>query len=229
MPQRHAAWVAERDNLVALLTGLGVEVQRPRLLTDSEKAQSKDGYSSFFVRDPFVVIGDDIIETSLRFKHRRNEFFTVRELLVKETATSDGQYVAVPRPSFFQNPDGTTEEGPFLEGGDIFILGNHIFVGESGLATDDSGFRWLKKYLSPKGYTVEKVRLAPDVLHLDCAMSFVRDGLAIVSEYALVDGIPESLQGWDLTKYQKKMSQIWRLMGSLSIVPGTSWTRLLSR
>ncbi|WP_246258514.1 hypothetical protein [Kroppenstedtia pulmonis] len=48
-----------------------VEVIVPRLLTDYEKEIGKeDGYSNFFVRDPFFTIGHFLIEGSLRFPHR---------------------------------------------------------------------------------------------------------------------------------------------------------------
>ena len=42
-----------------------------------------------------------------------------------------------------------------------------------------------------------EVRLKKDVLHLDCALSLVRDGLMIVCEEAFLKGIPEPLRNWD--------------------------------
>ena len=35
------------------------------------------------------------------------------------------------------------------------------------------------------------------MLYLDCALSLVRDGLMIVCEEALINGIPEELKNWD--------------------------------
>lgn len=41
-----------------------------------------------------------------------------------------------------------------------------------------------------------EVPLRKEVLHLDCALSLVREGLMIVCEEALPDGIPEPLKSW---------------------------------
>jgi N-dimethylarginine dimethylaminohydrolase len=38
------------------------------------------------------------------------------------------------------------------------------------------GARWLKKLLAPNGYTLELVRLKPDILHFDWAMGLIREG-----------------------------------------------------
>jgi len=54
--------------------------------------------------------------------------------------------------------------------------------------------------LEPEGYTVERVRLREDFLHLDCCLSIPRKGLAIVCKEAFVDGLPQALQEWDLVE-----------------------------
>ncbi|OME94702.1 MULTISPECIES: hypothetical protein [Paenibacillus] len=51
--------------------------------------------------------------------------------------------------------------------------------------------------MSNFGYKVVEVPLHHTNLHLDCAMSWVREGLMIVCEEALLDGIPEQFKGWD--------------------------------
>lgn len=92
---------------------------------------------------------------------------------------------------------GRSGLGPYLEGGDVLVLGSHVFVGRSGLASDDAGFHWLRKYLGPHGFTVEQVPLQPHVLHLDCALGLVREGLLLVYEERLTEGLPPSLRDWD--------------------------------
>lgn len=37
-----------------------------------------------------------------------------------------------------------SELGPFLEGGDVLVLYKTVFVGNSGQASNDNGYRWLK-------------------------------------------------------------------------------------
>lgn len=195
-PERQRRWELERDNLKTALERYGVEVLRPRMLTDSEKQlHRKEGISNFFVRDPFFTIGASVIEGSLRLIHRRSEIMPVREVLVRETTASGAYYVAVPQPDRSQGSG--SEAGPFLEGGDILMLGKTILVGNSGLASDRNGYLWLKNYLAHWDYRVLEVPLRKEVLHLDCALSLVREGLMIVCEEAFTDGIPEPLLGWD--------------------------------
>lgn len=47
------------------------------------------------------------------------------------------------------------------------------------------------------GYTVQQIRLHPDILHLDCALSLVRPNLMVICDEAFIDGIPEILRNWD--------------------------------
>ncbi|WP_067970752.1 dimethylarginine dimethylaminohydrolase family protein [Mycolicibacter icosiumassiliensis] len=197
-PQRQRLWLQERRNFESVLHRYGVEVLRPRMLTAAEKAAAgSDGYANFFVRDPFFTIGDVVIEGSLRFRHRRREVFPVRDILRERVYPAPCDYVAVPAPEIAADDDATLGPGPFLEGGDVLVLGRHVFVGTSGLASNELGARWLDKLLAARGYTVEVVRLVPDILHLDCALGLIRDGLLVVCEEALLDGVPAALKCWD--------------------------------
>lgn len=203
--QWQEAWERERSTLVAVLQAHAVEVYRPRLLTPGERNAGADqGFSNFFVRDPFFTIGHVVVEGSLRFWHRRNEVLPVRDLLLEQVYASDCVYVAVPRPAWADSTDPDGGAGPFLEGGDVLVWGRHVFVGVSGLASNHLGVQWLRKFLQPYGYCVELVRLRPDVLHLDCALSLVRDGLLVVSEGDLLDGLPTVLSGWDAIKVSRE-------------------------
>lgn len=185
----------EREELAALLESYGVEVLRPRKLTEDEIALATlpegpthgKGLSNFFVRDPFIVIGDHVIESNFRKEYRRFEALTARDLF-----EGSASYVGLPVSDF-----SDTEAGPFLEGGDVLVYHKKIFVGNSGYGSNSAGIRWLKDYLEPYGYEVEEVRLRGHILHLDCAMSLVREGLMIVCEDSFVEGIPEAFRDWD--------------------------------
>ena len=194
-PELQAQWEQERENLKKALEKHGVEIQRPRLLTDYEKQLGgDDGCSNFFARDPFFVVGGIIIEGSLRYKHRRNEVLALRSLIEKAATESGAIYVSVPKPDISEGPD--SETGPFLEGGDVLVLDKTVFVGISGQASNGKGYQWLKDFLRHYGYDVVKVPMKDNVLHLDCVLSLVRNGLMIVSEDALLEGVPEKLKDW---------------------------------
>ncbi len=195
-PLRQIQWENERENLKKVLEKYGVEVLLPRLLTTQEREDGREyGCCNFFTRDPFFTIGSSIIEGSLRFFHRRNEILPIRNILAEESYHSDAFYVSVPKPDISEGSH--SELGPFLEGGDILVLNKTVFVGNSGQASNHNGYLWLKSYLSHWGYCVTEVPLHKDVLHLDCALSLVRDGLMIVCEEAFPEGIPEQLKSWD--------------------------------
>lgn len=197
-PIRQRAWEAEREALQRLLEGYGIRVLRPRLLTGAEKAAAHaDGYANFFARDPFFTVGEHVIEGSMRFRHRRIEVLAMRGIFAEHVYPSAARYVAVPMAEVAAAGDATLGPGPFLEGGDVLVLGRHVLVGSSGLASNTAGIGWLRKYLGAFGHTVEQVRLHPDVLHLDCALSLVRDGLMIACPDAFLDGMPAPLRDWD--------------------------------
>ncbi|MEU8763169.1 arginine deiminase family protein [Streptomyces sp. NPDC048659] len=197
-PARQARWEKEREEFRTVLDRHGVRVHSPRLLTPAEKAYAgADGYANFFARDPFFTVGRHVVEASMRFLHRRREVLPVREVIREHVYPADCAYVAVPMPEVAAPDDPTLGPGPFLEGGDVLVLGRRVFVGTSGLASNRLGIRWLAKLLEPHGYTVETVRLHERMLHLDCALGLVREGLLVVCEEALPDGLPESLRDWD--------------------------------
>lgn len=156
-PDLQKQWELERINLTQVLQRYGVEVFHPRKLTNAEKnAVGKDGYANFFCRDPFFTIGNFVIEGSLRFLQRRNEVFPLREIFEKVVYPEDCIYIAVPQPEITDDTDLTLGKGPFLEGGDVLVYDKTVFVGNSGLASNDLGIFWLTKLLKPHGYTVKK-------------------------------------------------------------------------
>ena len=204
LPDDHMkAWAQERENLKRVLEKYGVEVQRTRLLTEMEKElgfveggfTDGTGVINDFARDPFFTVGDHIIECSFRSPFRRLEVLTARSILRKEAEASGCYYVAVPQADISEGIG--SDAGPYLEGGDVLVYGKAVFVGNSGRASNHEGVVWLRNYLAHFGYEVVEVKMDPGILHLDCILSFPRDGLMIVCEDAMPEGLPEQLKGWD--------------------------------
>ncbi|MDO4489062.1 MAG: arginine deiminase family protein [Eubacteriales bacterium] len=211
-PEKQKKWEQERLDLIAVLEKYGVEILRPRDLTEYEIESGKEhGVGNMFVRDPFFTIGPYVIEGSIRLQHRTNEVLPVRDILTSQVYGTNAIYVAVPRADTSAGPN--SDAGPFLEGGDVIVYNKNVFVGNSGRASNTAGVQWLKQLLEPQGYTVTEVKLTPDVLHLDCAMSLVREGLMIVSEEAFVDGVPEIFDGWDKIKVDPEQIKYLALNG----------------
>lgn len=194
-PMRQKQWEQERENLCNVLEKYGVTVKRPRQLTDTEKSNTTHGVSNFFVRDPFFTVGNHIIEGSMRFQHRKHEILPVRDILIDFSSKNTVSYLSIPCADFSDGIHST--KGPFLEGGDVLVHNKTVFVGESGLASNEGGAQWLKNYLSKDNYEVIHVNLHPHVLHLDCALSIVNDHLIIISEEAFLDGVPAYFDSFD--------------------------------
>ena len=185
----------EREALISVLENYGVEVLRPRKLTQEEKDAATDpngpshgqGLSNEFVRDPFVVVGDHVIESNFRKEYRRYEALTSRDIFLGKCS-----YVAMPVIDITDD-----SYGPYLEGGDVLVYHKQVFVGNSGYGSNEEGIKWLKEYLAPYGYEVTEVKLQGNILHLDCALSLVKEGLMIACVDSFADGIPEPFREWD--------------------------------
>ena len=232
-PEMQEKWENEKEQMVQLLTSYGVEVIRPRLLTNYEKELGREngrGYANFFSRDPFFTLGHFVIEGNLRFSHRRLEILPLRDILIEESKHSEAIYVAAPQPDISQGLE--SEAGPFLEGGDVLVYGKTIFVGHSGLASNLNGIRWLKSFLAHWGYNVVPVRLHPDILHLDCALSMVKEGLMIYCGEAFLDGLPKELNDWDKINVSLKEASLLMTNGlplnESVYITDRSFTKLIS-
>ena len=103
----------------------------------------------------------------------------------------------MPQPDIVLPERDGASGGPYLEGGDVLVLGRHVLVGQSGRASSPGGVAFLAKLLAPQGYVVEPVRLPPTVLHLDCALGLVREGLMTVCPSLFLDGLPAILRDWE--------------------------------
>lgn len=197
-PKIHARWESERNNLADLFESLNITVHRPSMLTELQKQhRGKAGYANHFVRDPLIVIGKNLFEASFRFPHRRDEVLPCRPLIEKIIMPADCGYYAVPMPDIQPLNADFNEVGPFLEGGDVLVLGKDVFVGISGRASSIKGASYIAKILKPQGYTVHTVPLKSNFLHLDCAMGLLRPGLMLVCPNAFLEGVPNMFADWE--------------------------------
>jgi N-dimethylarginine dimethylaminohydrolase len=195
---------AQIEGLAARLEREGVAVHRPERLHAAERhflAPNGEG-SQLFARDPLIVIGERVIEASLRLRCRQRERFGLR-VLVQRLAAAGAHWSSVPLGS----PGAVN--GPFLEGGDVLLNGDEIYVGMSGCATDMVGVDWLQALLGDT-HRVVPVALRSNVLHLDWAVGLIGPGLLVHCPDWLIDGLPMSLRPWDkitLSRAEAEMLQ----------------------
>ena len=204
-PEVYEAWKAQIEGAIEFLQKRGVTVHLPVAHTEPNlKFPRGENHGSLtgWMRDPFVTIGNNVIELAPRTLFHRRQRFPIRHILAS-TMERGARY--------FAQPDGGADdsmEGPgwgYLEGGDIFVLGRTILVGHSGHCSNPEGARWLQHVLGD-GYHVEIVNLDSSCFqHLDCVLCTPREGVAIACTEAFVDGLPDQIRDWDIIEVSKEL------------------------
>ncbi len=182
----------QADTLAELVAREGVVVHRPERLKGDERtflAPNGEG-AQLFPRDGMIVIGNHVIDASLRLKCRQRERYGLRPIIQHVVQQRGAHWSSVPLGS------PACVDGPFLEGGDTLLNGHEIYVGISGCASDLAGADWLQALLGDS-YRVIPVAMKSDVLHLDCALALIKPGLLVWCPEKFIDGLPMSLRDWD--------------------------------
>jgi glycine amidinotransferase len=191
-PERAHRIERQVEALAELVTREGVTVHRPQRLEGDERtflAPNGEG-AQLFARDGMIVVGDHVIDASLRLRCRQRERYGLRPIIQQAVSRHGSRWSSVPLGS-----PGCVD-GPFLEGGDTLLNGYEVYVGMSGCASDMAGIDWLQALLGER-YRVIPVALRSNVLHLDWALGLVKPGLLVWCPEKLIDGLPTSLRGWD--------------------------------
>lgn len=200
-PEGFARCVSQVEGLVTFLKDRGIEVHRPRVLTEREDSVFDGGAPiapQIFVRDPMIVIGHTVIETALRPAYRFRERYGLRPVFA-ELQARGADYRVMPPPSPLPVAQMWDLTGPILEGSDVFVMGADVLVGVSQgrSASNGEGVDWLRATLGDR-YRVHEVPLSADVLHMDDGLAIVDQGLALVCREQFPDGLPALLDGWDI-------------------------------
>lgn len=209
LPALHEMAVEQMAAAADILRERGIVVHEAQTLTaDEENYLSDLGYGNaqqYFPRDPILAIGDRIFETAMRYPMRRMERFGIRRTLERHIGATmiEGMPEPAPLP---ETADGSFGPGPFLEGGDVLLLGSEVLVGVSGNASTESGARWLQHQLGD-AYSVRTVPISSAFLHLDCVLACIREGLALVCLDGFPDGLPSALDGWDLIEVPRQAAE----------------------
>lgn len=208
-----AEFTKQLNTAVDLIKSFGVVIQQPKPISDKNLAFPRGenhGCVTPWLRDPFVTIGNNVIELAPRSLFHRRQRFSVRHIL---TATMErgARYFAQPD----SGADDYDENLGYLEGGDIFVLNDKIFVGHSGNCSNPNGARWLQHALG-SDYTVEVVKLDKLFPHLDCVMMTPREGLVVFCEEAFPEGLPQHFKDWDRIVLDKETAK--RHMGCNNLV-----------
>ena len=202
MPERWHKTVEQLDQLAALYESNGVKVYRPRPYSEEETeylAHLQPGHSLLYPADPVYTLGKRYFELNIRRAYRRKEVFPLREIVAPMISSdAEASHVVMPAPQPFEPSSGGP--GPYLEGGDIICYQNHVFVGESDIASNRAGTDWLESHITPE-YQMHRMPMKGTVLHLLGAMVLIREGLLILYRDELNCDLPEPLKDWDCLLY----------------------------
>lgn len=209
-PQSYEQAIEQYDQLVTLLKKQGVVVHRPKIFDVNERkflSEVTTHNQQQFCRDPILIVGNHIIETTLRQPWRNRERFGFRPMI--EQFINEGRdfhFVSMPitPPLSWKDTIGEKFPYPILAGGDTFVFGKDILVGWSGNDTTPEGIKWLRRYIGEFGYNVHGVRISQRFLHLDDGLATPREGLAIICRDQFSFGMPEFLKDWEFVNVTER-------------------------
>ncbi|MEU3777868.1 inosamine-phosphate amidinotransferase 1 [Streptomyces sp. NPDC032472] len=198
---------AELEELVGLLTDLGVTVRRPggrdHKSMVSTPDWSTDGFHDYCPRDGFLTVGNTIIESPMVLRSRFLEGFAYKDLFV-EYLRSGARWLSAPKPQLADALyEPTAAPGQRLRDLEpVFDAANVLRFGTDVLyQVSDSGNRlgalWLQAVLGEQ-YTVHPCEGLYPSTHIDSTLTPLRPGLIMVNPSRVNDdNMPEFLRGWD--------------------------------
>ncbi len=153
-------YIKQQNQLIDILERYNVEI-----LMAKKCEQAK---YQMFTRDPFMVIGDKILINYMKENIRQLEINTIEDIL-NNIDNSKKIYL---------------KEDIIIEGGDIIVHNNTIFVGQSGNRTNKKGLEFIKNMFGDKYNIIPLYMINPSqyipFVHLDCLFNPISNDTAIV-------------------------------------------------
>jgi glycine amidinotransferase len=210
---------ARRDlaELIHILEAEGVRVRRidpanyaAGFGTPGWKVTS--GFCGANPRDPFMVLGNEILETPMADRSRFFEAWAYRSLF-KEYWQAGAKWSAAPKPQLidalydqhYTLPSSdepmrymVTEFEPVFDAADFVRCGRDIF-GQKSNVTNQLGIDWLQSHLGD-GYRVHVLEnTSPEAIHIDTTFMPLAPGKVLVSpDYLDLNKLPSVLKNWDV-------------------------------
>jgi glycine amidinotransferase len=218
---RYPQWMVrlaqrELDGFIRLLEAEGVTVRRPDAIDFTRRYRTPHWASRGFCiacpRDPFMIVGDEIIETPACWRSRYFEADAYRPLF-KEYFARGARWTAAPRPQLtdelydynFRVPAPgeplryvVNEFEPVFDAADFVRCGRDLFVTRSNV-TNLSGIEWLRRHLG-EGFRIhEIVSTCRQPMHIDSTFMPLAPGKVLVNpDYCDVERLPPILKSWDV-------------------------------
>ena len=191
--------VEEVNNYADALSSRGIRVRRPRRLINEERTYGAPMIDQIWPRDCFCTVGDVVIVSSLRMPFKRKQQFGFLPIYVPMMADGKCQFFSAPQPSpeVYSTKERQAEAEMYsvlLDGGDFLPHGHEIFLG-IGHGSNMLGAAFAQSVLGGR-YKVHPFMMSKDALHLDCALSLLRPGLALICREWIESPLPDSIKDW---------------------------------
>jgi glycine amidinotransferase len=218
---RYPKWMVrlaqrELEDFIRILQAEGVTVRRPDIIDFSRHYRSPRWSSRGFCvacpRDPYLVVGDEIIEAPSCWRSRYFEAEAYRPLF-KEYFAQGARWTAAPRPqltdelfdSTYRIPKAgeplrfvVNEFEPVFDAADFVRCGRDLFVTSSNV-TNLSGIEWLRRHLGADYRIHEIESRCRQPMHIDSTFMPLAPGKVLVNpEYCDVERLPAVLKSWDI-------------------------------
>jgi glycine amidinotransferase len=223
------------EGFIHVLESEGVTVRRPDVVAYDRPFATPDwqvdvGFSCANPRDPFMVVGHEIIETPMADRNRYFEGRAYRRLF-REYLRQGARWSAAPRPQLLDSLyDSTyvrpteeepmrfvlTEEEPVFDAADAVRCGRDIFIQLSHV-TNRMGALWLQRHLGD-GFRVHHLESKnPEAIHIDTTFVPLAPGKVLVSpEYVDLQRIPAALKSWEVLVAPEPVPTIHDPLGIMS-------------
>lgn len=154
-------YLEQQNQLIKILKKYNVQVLMSEKCNDSKY--------QMFIRDPFIVVDNKILIVCMKDKIRKLELNTIEKILDK---IDDEKKV-------YLNDD------TIVEGGDIIIHNNFIFVGQNGNRTNKKGLEFIKETFGNKYKIISLNMINPNkefipFVHLDCLFNPISSDTVIL-------------------------------------------------
>jgi glycine amidinotransferase len=216
-PENIKAAKRELEEFIHILEGEGVKVRRIDDVDYSQPFstpawQIPNGFCGANPRDPFLVIGNEIIETPMPDRNRYFETWAYRSLF-KEYFKAGARWTAAPKPQLLDDlydpnyrlPEPKeeirfvlTEFEPVFDAADFVRCGRDIF-GQLSHVTNHLGAEWLQRHLGDD-YRVHLIETRfRYAMHIDLTFMPLAPGKVLVNpEFLDVEKLPNILKKWDI-------------------------------
>ena len=164
----------------------GITVHRPKIIPQTSETVKTPTFETPGVRnplsprDPFIVIGNTLLETACYKPECHFEYVYHKELFLNQWNKHDCGWLKMPSP-LLQHPVDWNAE-PVLDAAQICRLGDTLLVCNNG-AANQSGVRWLRQHF-PKFDILELDE--PFTGHIDAQLKILRPGL-LISPHSVAD------------------------------------------